>query len=31
MNLLGAGASITEVRTRLGHENINSTMVYLKM
>jgi len=31
MNMLGAGASITEIRNRLGHENINSTMVYLKM
>ena len=31
MNMLGNGASITEIRNRLGHENINSTMVYLKM
>ena len=31
MNMLGTGASITEIRNRLGHENINSTMVYLKM
>jgi len=31
MNMLGDGASITEIRNRLGHENINSTMVYLKM
>jgi site-specific recombinase XerD len=31
MNMLGTGASITEIRNRLGHENIDSTMVYLKM
>jgi len=31
MNMLGTGASITEIRNRLGHENVNSTMVYLKM
>ncbi len=31
MNMLAAGASITEIRNRLGHENINSTMIYLKM
>jgi site-specific recombinase XerD len=31
MNMLTAGSSITEIRNRLGHENINSTMVYLKM
>ena len=31
MNMLAAGASITDIRNRLGHENINSTMIYLKM
>ena len=31
MNMLANGAAITEIRNRLGHENINSTMVYLKM
>lgn len=31
MNMLSAGASITEIQNRLGHANIDSTMVYLKM
>ncbi len=31
MNMLAAGAAITDIKNRLGHENINSTMVYLKM
>jgi len=31
MNMLAAGAPITDIKNRLGHENINSTMVYLKM
>lgn len=31
MNMLADGASITDIRNRLGHENINSTMIYLKM
>ena len=31
MNMLAAGAAITDIKNRLGHENTNSTMVYLKM
>jgi integrase/recombinase XerD len=31
MNMLSSGASITDIQNRLGHANINSTMVYLKM
>jgi integrase len=31
MNMLANGAPITDIKNRLGHENINSTMVYLKM
>ncbi len=31
MNMLAAGSAITDIKNRLGHENINSTMVYLKM
>lgn len=31
MNMLSAGASITDIQNRLGHANIDSTMVYLKM
>ena len=31
MNMLSAGASITDIQNRLGHVNIDSTMVYLKM
>jgi site-specific recombinase XerD len=31
MNMLAAGAPITDIKNRLGHESINSTMVYLKM
>jgi site-specific recombinase XerD len=31
MNMLTNGASITDIKNRLGHENINSTMAYLKL
>jgi site-specific recombinase XerD len=31
VNMLGCGHSITDIKNRLGHENINSTMVYLHM
>ncbi len=31
MNMLSQGAAITDIQNRLGHANINSTMVYLKM
>ena len=31
MNMLASGASITDIKNRLGHENIQSTMTYLKM
>jgi site-specific recombinase XerD len=31
MNMLADGAAITDIKNRLGHENINSTMTYLKM
>ncbi len=31
MNMLASGASITNIKNRLGHENIQSTMTYLKM
>ncbi len=31
MNMLIQGAAITDIQNRLGHANINSTMVYLKM
>jgi site-specific recombinase XerD len=31
MNMLAAGSPITDIKNRLGHENISSTMVYLKM
>ncbi len=31
MNMLIEGAAITDIQNRLGHANINSTMVYLKM
>ncbi len=31
MNMLIEGAVITDIQNRLGHANINSTMVYLKM
>ena len=31
MNMLIEGAAITDIQNRLGHANVNSTMVYLKM
>jgi site-specific recombinase XerD len=31
VNMLCCGNSITDIKNRLGHENINSTMVYLHM
>jgi len=31
VNMLSCGHSITDIKNRLGHENINSTMVYLHM
>lgn len=31
VNMLGCRHSITDIKNRLGHENINSTMVYLYM
>jgi site-specific recombinase XerD len=31
VNLLLSGASLTEIKNQLGHENLNSTMVYLHM
>jgi site-specific recombinase XerD len=31
VNMLGCGHAITDIKNRLGHENINSTMVYLHM
>jgi site-specific recombinase XerD len=31
VNMLQQGCSLTEIRNRLGHENIESTMVYLKL
>jgi site-specific recombinase XerD len=31
VNMLCCGKSITDIKNRLGHENINSTMVYLHM
>jgi site-specific recombinase XerD len=31
VNMLCCGKSITDIKIRLGHENINSTMVYLHM
>lgn len=31
MNMLASGAAITDIKNRLGHENIQSTMAYLKM
>ena len=31
VHMLGCGKSITDIKNRLGHENINSTMVYLHM
>lgn len=31
VNMLLSGSSLTEIKNRLGHENLESTMVYLKM
>lgn len=31
MNMLADGAAITDIKNRLGHENIQSTMGYLKL
>jgi len=31
VNMLYSGKSVTEIRNRLGHENIESSMVYLKL
>ena len=31
IHMLNTGYSITDIKNQLGHENINSTMVYLKM
>jgi integrase/recombinase XerD len=31
VNMLSAGASLTEIKNHLGHENLESTMVYLKL
>lgn len=31
VNMLCSGASVTEIKNRLGHENIQSTMIYLKL
>ena len=31
MNMRAKGASLTEIKNKLGHENIESTMVYLKL
>ncbi len=31
MNLLASGASLTDIKNRLGHENIQSTMRYLQL
>jgi hypothetical protein len=31
VNMLASGASITDIKNRLGHVNIQSTMVYLKL
>lgn len=31
MNMLADGAAITDIKNRLGHENIQSTMAYLKL
>ena len=31
VNMLAAGCSITDIKNKLGHENIQSTMVYLQM
>jgi integrase/recombinase XerD len=31
MNMLASGASITDIKNRLGHDNIQSTMIYLRL
>ena len=31
VNMLGCGHALTDIKNRLGHENIQSTMVYLHM
>ncbi len=31
VNMLSSGASLTEIKNHLGHENLESTMVYLKL
>lgn len=31
VNMLTAGCSVTDIKNKLGHENIQSTMVYLQM
>ncbi len=31
MNMLASGHSLSEIRNQLGHEDIQSTMVYLQM
>jgi site-specific recombinase XerD len=31
VRMLASGSSITEIKNRLGHENIESTMIYLKL
>lgn len=31
VNMLAAGCSVTDIKNKLGHENIQSTMVYLQM
>jgi hypothetical protein len=31
MNMLAGGDSLTDIKNRLGHENIQSTMSYLRL
>jgi hypothetical protein len=31
MNMLASGDSLTDIKNRLGHENIQSTMLYLRL
>ncbi len=31
MTMLAAGDSLTDIKNRLGHENIQSTMIYLRL
>ena len=31
MNMLAAGDALTDIKNRLGHENIQSTMTYLQL